>query len=359
MVKEVRDGGLKAIDFECLNGTLKINWMKSWLNNAELFWYCIPNFIFNKIGGLKLLLLSDFNIDKLPIKLSDFHKQVLLYWKLLYVDNYSPHGTIIWNNRYILYRNKSLFYEEWMNKNIWSVVHLMKSNGELLSYEQLCSKYKFNPPQYEFTRLLKALPKEFIFQTQNIIEYHPIIPKLGSISIQGISLTDKKCNNHFIRHCLNESMLPGKVNKNEILYKFDKASIMKLRTSYLKLPIQPKVKETHYKIMNAIYPSKELLRKRFNIDDNTCTFCQVNVETTDHIFFECIKTQIFWKHLQDWIQNEIETLSPISRDIVTFGTLLQNKNDELCCNLVLCLAKFFIHKQRLLKSPPIFKVFFN
>ena len=47
------------------------------------------------------------------------------------------------------------------------------------------------------------------------------------------------------------------------------------------------MKETHFKIMNNIYPSKELLRLRFNIDDNVCTFCENDIETTDHIFFSC------------------------------------------------------------------------
>lgn len=92
---ELKDEGLKVIDFDCLNGTLKINWIKSWIKHSNSFWYCIPNHLFNKIGGLKFLLITDFNIDKLPVSLSEFHKQILLYWKMLYVHNFSPHTTIL------------------------------------------------------------------------------------------------------------------------------------------------------------------------------------------------------------------------------------------------------------------------
>lgn len=35
MVKEVKDGGLKVIDFDCLIGTQKMNWLKSWSNNLD------------------------------------------------------------------------------------------------------------------------------------------------------------------------------------------------------------------------------------------------------------------------------------------------------------------------------------
>ena len=37
--------------------------------------------------------------------------------------------------------------------------------------------------------------------------------------------------------------------------------------------------------MNNIYPSKELVRIRFNIEDhNTCSICENDVEITDQVF---------------------------------------------------------------------------
>lgn len=45
LTKDFKDGGLQAIDFECINGTLKINWLKSFLNNNNL-WFHIPREIF-------------------------------------------------------------------------------------------------------------------------------------------------------------------------------------------------------------------------------------------------------------------------------------------------------------------------
>jgi len=44
-------------------------------------------------------------------------------------------------------------------------------------------------------------------------------------------------------------------------------------------------------------------------------------------------------------------------ETVTFGLLLQSKGDELCINTIVCLAKFFIHKCRTVKSSPKFVVF--
>lgn len=43
------------------------------------------------VGGIIFLLRCDFDPLELPFKLSNNHKQVLLYWKMLYKHDFSPH----------------------------------------------------------------------------------------------------------------------------------------------------------------------------------------------------------------------------------------------------------------------------
>ncbi len=50
--------------------------------------------------------------DFAPVKLSTFHAQALLAWKLIYKHNFSPQRYFIWNNRCILYKHKSIFFEK-------------------------------------------------------------------------------------------------------------------------------------------------------------------------------------------------------------------------------------------------------
>lgn len=81
IVKDYKEGGLQAI-FDCMNGMVQINWLKHFLTNNNRFWFCAPRSIFKSVGGIEILLRCD--LQKLPLKLSEFHKQVLLYWKLIY-----------------------------------------------------------------------------------------------------------------------------------------------------------------------------------------------------------------------------------------------------------------------------------
>lgn len=54
-------------------------------------------------------------------------------------------------------------------------------------------------------------------------------------------------------------------------------------------------KELHFKILHNYYPCNSLLSK-FNFDISShCTFCNSNLETIPHLFFECDYAKEFWK----------------------------------------------------------------
>ena len=63
-------GGLNFIDFDSLNNTLKINWLKRFLHNQSSIWSIIPRYIFSQLGGIHFLLMCNYSVSKLPIIIS-------------------------------------------------------------------------------------------------------------------------------------------------------------------------------------------------------------------------------------------------------------------------------------------------
>ncbi len=108
--------------------------------------------------------------------------------------------------------------------------------------------------------------------------------------------------------------------------------------------------------MNNIYPSNDLLRKRFGIDHNNCIFCETEIETTNHLFFHCIYSGTFWEDLQDWLSSKIQ-LVPLTREDVVFGINTKDTNCDLIVNNLILLGKFFIHTSKWTKTKPLFSVF--
>ncbi len=97
-------------------------------------------------------------VEKLPIKLSSFHKQVLLCWKLMYTHSFTAHQTPVWNNRYVLCNVKSRYLGHWIDKNIWSVTHLINDQKNWLSYEKFYLKYGIVCTRAQFNKVIKAIP---------------------------------------------------------------------------------------------------------------------------------------------------------------------------------------------------------
>jgi len=41
LLKDYEEGGIKAIDFEIMNGILKVKWLQSFLRNGEEIWFSL------------------------------------------------------------------------------------------------------------------------------------------------------------------------------------------------------------------------------------------------------------------------------------------------------------------------------
>ncbi len=209
--------------------------------------------------------------------MSEFHKQVILYWKLIYKHNFSLHNSPIWNNRYILFRNKSLFIRDWWESGVWSVAHLLGKDGYFMDHSTFCGKYNILCDYKQYNKVLNCIPKAFVLLVSNTVPSITEVHHLPSLIINGQDFIRCSLPNILIRTLLTEDKFPNQASRNNVTKIFPKSSIFKLRTMYLSFPIPPKAKEVHFKNFNDIYPSLEFLRNRFNIDHNNCTFCDVDI----------------------------------------------------------------------------------
>lgn len=359
LVRSYEEGGLNVIDLEILNNVLKTQWLRSFLNNTNSIWFTISSSVFGKVGGLNFLIKCDFELSKLPLKLSLFHQQVLLCCKLAFSHNFSPHKTCIWNNRFILHRNKSLFYENWFKYNIISLLDMMDNHGDILSYNDFCLKHGFVCHPKEFYTVVNAIPKSMVLFLKGILSHYSVTFSFPSLCLGSYSIRDQKCTNLLLRSVFINRLSPNRLRRHHIFKEFDSKDLKEIRISYLSFPIFPKVKELQFKIMNDIYPSKEFLRSIFNIEENSCQFCESDIETTEHIFFNCIHSKLFWSHLENRMSCVNIQINLINYKQIKFGVFKKDCTQHFLVNNLLCCGKFFIHKCRFLKTPPSFPHFIN
>uniref|UniRef100_A0A669DIK2 Reverse transcriptase domain-containing protein n=1 Tax=Oreochromis niloticus TaxID=8128 RepID=A0A669DIK2_ORENI len=358
-------GGVNFLDFSSLNNVFKINWIKQFFRSPTSIWNFIPNYIFSKIGGLNFLLLCNYNINKIPLKLSNFHKQMLLSWSLIYKHNFSPHRYYIWNNRDILYKHKSVFLSNWFDNGIHRVAQLINPVGGLLSYSEFMNTYGLPVPPKEYAIVFDAIPAGVLMLFRNPVvndltplPLDPAVTYVGQVCFPSI----KRKNNREIRTLFQKdrTCVPTAVAYWNNLYQdLEWEKIWTLPSKFL---LNNKVKEISFKVIHRFYPTRSfLVRYKKDIDVN-CTFCNCVKEDISHLFWSCLYTNLFWQEFCVFVVSLIFSEFSLCYEKILFGFFkypMHRANEFYLINLLILLAKFHIHKSKFSNAKPSFKCFLN
>lgn len=352
-----QNGGLEVLCFETVNNTFKIKWLTKLIQEEDNIWNAFPKFIFNSIGGLNFVLKCDYNPDKLPVKLANFHKQALLSWKLVYKHNFSPTNYYIWNNRSIQYKNRSLYNKNWINNGIVLVSQLMNSDGQLLLFEEFISKFDIAVTRKEYDIVFAAIPRNVLQLLIGSRTELFVTAPVNKIFLGSVDVTRNKCSSNYIRNLLVNVMVPPAKKFWTSLYKDINWKEMWLMSN--KFCLNNKIKEVSFRIIHRIYPAKKTL-ERFKIDiEYSCTFCGSNEETIEHLFYHCVFTKMFWVDVQNFIERKTgQSLYLQEKDVLLYFEVINLEKDLIFfVQLVLFLGKFHIHKRKWTDSKPLFHLF--
>lgn len=220
------------------------------------------------------------------------------------------------------------------------------------------SKYNINCSIVDYNKVTQNIPKVLIQAIKNNI-MNIASPRLHKIKIDYVDLVDKKCNNKFLKQTLVNCLYPGRTRSTLFFLGYNKYEISSIRTKFLRYPIPPKFKEVHFKTINNIYPSNEFVKKRFKFEVDNCHICNIYVETTEHLFYECQMAQNLWKSLHSMLSSRSINIDFFSYQNIQMGVILQNKNDEFLVNNLIIATKYYIHKCRFAKSSPTWSAFKN
>lgn len=70
------------MDFEIMERSLKIAWIKRIIGNSDASWKTIPNYAVSHLGGLDFLVKCDYELKSLNLEqLPEFYRTVLGYWQ--------------------------------------------------------------------------------------------------------------------------------------------------------------------------------------------------------------------------------------------------------------------------------------
>ena len=135
-----------------------------------------------------------------------------------------------------------------------------------------------------------------------------------------------------------------------------KFSIDEVETKKAFLLIRSCICETYvqcfqFKILNDILFTNSRLAKIGLIQSDLCTFCNIDVETIDHLFFYCVYSRAFWEEFESyWIAIAKEQRK------LDLKTILVGVTDTECSlfNYLIVLGKLHLWNCRRNNSLPFF-----
>ncbi len=79
-------------------------------------------------------------------------------------------------------------------------------------------------------------------------------------------------------------------------------------SKFVRWPVPPKVKETHFKVVHTVHPVAEFLKRRLKCEADPCSFCHVSEESLEHLFFFCPVSKRFWSDVKDLLSLKLDDI---------------------------------------------------
>ena len=354
MCKPYEEGGLKMVDIFAFLSSLKIGWLRR-LTEAKLTspaWYDL----YPALQHLEMFGLDYAEVCSKKIK-NQFWLDVIRHYKKLYLTNHLNYVTAedikeepIHYNECIKRDNNSIYIEEWVSKGILRIRDLLDHDGQLLNYNSFKEKYD-------------VVHTNFLVYAGVVRTIKKFIEKSSKDENKLKRLTNRetwsciRAGNSFVKtKLLEDKILPTAALKWNT--EFQNLNWNFIFSKCFKISRDPQLQWFQSRLLHRILPTQKHLNLCRLADDALCIFCNQEIETINHLFWDCVYVQDFWKHLLKHIKEKCPHSDRLlfSKELILFG-VAQNSITDKPLDFIVLFANFFIYKCKMQRRKPTLKSF--
>lgn len=325
VLNEIENGGLNMIDFKNLNISMKAMWAYKLHTNNEETWTILPKKYFESCGIEKILCMNFENEKHSPIKLPSFYAEVLKSWHLCGGGKKAPQNAydirkeIIWGNKYIQSKGKTLYFKNWTQCGINFVDDILNANGKFKTGEEIFHKLNIRINWLsEYQTILKSIPKLWKEKLQtgdmNTKVKKDLVPFLNINKTITYDLP-KKARGYY--NILIKGSRKRSFNENYWSNLFpDRPTWTNIYLNKIKNQKVKKLADFHFKLLHRVLPCQENLHHWKISDSNKCRFGCPSTENYHHLFITCPQANNVITHTE-------KTLKGIGFNVkITYKTLI-------------------------------------
>ena len=356
LIKPYEEGGLRMVDLNCYVNSLKITWVKRLIDeqNKGAWKICYENEL-SKHGG-SLVFESNLNpadLKYLHIK-NLFLKDILYTWCYLNYDKNPQEikAQILWNNSHVRNQSKPFVFSTWIEKGINHIRHIFDNqNKRFKTFAELQTEFALPPNEYlNYYKLISSIPKEWLRQLKAQTLEIKQEPALFTVVKAKDQNNICKYITDFQMKKSNSNEKPKAQRKWESYFQdvtFDWKSIFRNIFAICK---ENKLQNFQYNFVHRNIATNKYLLKCKYTESSLCSFCNMAIETIDHLFWECHFVQYFWNKLFDFLSQHHFI------DIGNKFNIFLYTGDRLL-SYIYIFAKFYIYQCKFRNMIPTFNTF--
>ena len=148
MINDLEAGGMNMIDFKSFCTAMKAIWAERLYKSQDETWSIIPKKYMEKCSIVRLMCMNHNKSKLIPVKLPQFYEEMITGWHLCGRGQKAPQSDLdvrqelIWGNKYIQHKGKTLYFYHWSNCNINFIDDLLNKEGKFKTGAEICLQLK-------------------------------------------------------------------------------------------------------------------------------------------------------------------------------------------------------------------------
>jgi len=355
IIRDIKDGGLKMINFETKIKTLKLAWIKRVINSPHNPWNLILKEILHGIP-FEYILRSNSNCSHLINNIPSFYRDIYKTWKSMHhsepINKISILQENIWLNKHITIDGKSFVWKKWLQKGIQIIDDLLEDSRQFLSFVNLQKIFGISCSFLEYLQIRQAIPLHWrdtlLLDNSTLNRTHPMPLYIYSEDIRLDFLKLSSQNLYWMEiDILTKKHTINCINRWNTIYNIHETTWSDIFQIPFKSCRETQLQSFQYRIIHRILPCNNWLFNLKIFDTDICSYhyCNSNEkDTIHHYLIACPPVSAFWNSFVTWWNTTLDLLKlcPLSEENIILG-FPGSSHEDIVINYCLILAKFYIY----------------
>ena len=358
MCKSYEEGGYKMINISDFISTLKIGWLRRLnlykRNGTRSAWADLNPILLNLPNFGQSY--AKFCMDHIN---NPFWNDVLKYYtkllsikrkKILDVSDIIEEPILFNGN---IRRNRQVITDnDWEEQAIFKIKHILDDDSKVLRYNDFLIRYinvRINPGDYN------GISRAVTRFLNNVINQRCRYNKMLCHEVWACIDSGNSSVNNLLQ---NDNDIPTASKKWNL--EFVNLNWRAIFKKCMYNTTDPQLQWFQARLLHRILPTQKYLSLCKLADSATCVFCKNDIESLNHLFWDCYHVKMFWTALMNLLHEKCTHCIRLSftKELIMFG-LAENIRTDSALDSIILYAKFFIYKCKLRESLPILEHFLH